>query len=406
MIERATLYNANLELRYQLLTVHLKPSLVVEALRNYFFCILLIIIITRHSYEADTGVSKCLIVTSSATFNSVHFRSIFLIFIAYRPVNCTVRNHTCFPSSFTNMCILGHVFYNRTFDTKHIFPQNKTHIRIGNDGWSKAIDSVIRAFDVTLYAELGHPQALEILDSEMETLEIPRALRHGNFADNRLETFWIEEGVGAEPILSFLDLGRNRISNLTNITVFINLETLYLESNILVTVELNTFRKLTKLKFLNLNYNQISKLSGDHFPPSLIYLGLYFNEFKTLNYSALQLPSLEVLNIQRNQLTTIDAARLLLGLPKIKMIRLGHNEFPNEVVLSALEVLKQHNVSYRDEGEEVSCYYGAEEIEGVCMNIQYLGQSWFKAIVLSALTVIIAIVFILLVRWVFIAMNK
>lgn len=332
--------------------------------------------------------------------------SIFLIFIAYPPASCTVRNHTCFPSSFTDMCILGHVFYNRTFDTKHIFPQNKSHIRIGNDGWSKAIDSVIMAFDVKLYAELGHPQALEIMDSEMVTLEIPRALHHGNFADNRLKTFWIEDGVDAEPVLSFLDLGRNRISNLTNLTVFINLETVYLESNSLETVELNTFRKLTKLKILNLNYNQISQLSGDHFPLSLTYLGLYFNELKTINYSALQLPLLEILNIQRNHLTTIDTARLLLGLPKLKMVRLGHNEFSKEVLLSALEVLKQHNVSYRDEAEELSCYYDSEEIEGVCMNIQYMSQSWLKAIVLSVLTVIMAIVFILLVRWVFIAMNK
>lgn len=332
--------------------------------------------------------------------------SIFLAFVAYRSATGTVRNHTCFPSSYTDMCVLGHVFYNRTQDIKHIFPQNKSHIRIGNDGWAKAIDSVIREFGAKLYDELGRPQALEIMDSEMVTLEIPRALRHANFADNRLSCFWIEEGVSTEPALSYLDLGRNRMSNLTNITVFVNLETIYLEGNMLETIEQNIFKNLTKLKALNLNYNQIAQLPGDLFPPSLTYLGLYNNELKTLNYNALQLPSLEVLNIQRNHLTTIDAARLLLGLPKLIIVRLDHNEFPKEALQSAIEVLARHNVRYRDEAEEASCYYDSEEIEGVCMTIQFMSQSWSKAIVLSILTVIIAVVFVLLVRWVFIAMNK
>lgn len=323
--------------------------------------------------------------------------SIFLVFVAYRPASGAVKNYTCLPSSFTGMCILAHVFYIRTNDTKYIFPQNQSHIRIGNDGWAKAIDSYFQFFDAKLYAELGHPQALEIMDSEMETLEIPRALHHGNFADNRLQTFWIEEGVGAEPALSYLDLGRNSISNLTNITVFINLETIYLESNELETIHRNIFRNFTKLKLINLNYNQITQLSGDYFPPSLTYLGLYYNELKTLNYSAMKLPLLEILNLERNQLVTIDTAKLLLAAPKLKMIRLGHNDLPKDVLLSAMEFLDQHNVSYRDEAGDVSCYYDAEEIEGVCMNMQFM-TGWFKAVILSVLTVTIAIVFIFLVQ--------
>lgn len=332
--------------------------------------------------------------------------SIFLVFVACQPAIGAVKNHTCIPSTFPGMCSLGHIFYNRTHDTQHIFPQNKLHIRIGRDGWSRGIDSVISVFDAKLYAELGSPHALEIVDSEMESLEIPRALHFGNFNDNRLRTFAIEAGNVAEPVLSFLDFGRNDISNVTNITVFINLETLFLDGNRLETIEANTFRNLTKLKVLNLNYNQIHKLVAESFPPSLTYLGLYSNELETLNYNALQLPSLEVVNVQRNYLNTINATRLLLGLPKLKMFRLEHNQFPIEVLLPLLDILKQHNISYRDEAEEISCYYDAEEIEGVCMHSHYISQGWFKAVVLSALTVIVAIGFVLIVRWVFIAMNK
>lgn len=322
-----------------------------------------------------------------------------------QPSTATEKIHKCFPSSFPGICILGHVFYNQSSDTKHIFPRNYTIVRIGNDGWSKAIDSVIPVFDGKLYADLGQPLAVEILDSEVQTLEIPIALLHANFADNRLKTFWVEKSDG-EPLLSYLDLGQNAISNLTNITAFVNLETIYLYNNRIEALELNVFKNFTKLKVVNLNYNRIAAISGDHFPPSLTYLGLYYNELNTLNYTALQLPSLEVLNIERNSLSSIDVGRLLLGLPKLQLLRLGHNHLSQDDLQSVLEVLKQHNVNYRDEFAELSCYYDSEEIEGVCMHRQVIGRGWFKAVVLSLLTIVIAIVFVLLVRWVFITMNK
>lgn len=331
--------------------------------------------------------------------------AIFVLFMVYQPSIAADQIHTCFPGSFKEICILGHVFYNKSHDTKHIFPQNYTLYRIGNDGWSKAINSVIRVFDGQLYGELGHPPAIEVLDSEVETLEIPRALRHANFADNRLRDFWIENG-DAEPLLSYLDIGRNWISNLTNITAFVNLETIYLHANRIESLELNVFKNFTKLKVINLNYNRITALSGDYFPLSLTYLGLYSNDLKTLNYSALQLPSLETLNIERNYITTIDGARLLLSLPKLKLIRLGNNALSHETLVSVLDILKQHGVSYRDESEEVSCYYNTEEIEGVCVDRQMMSNGWLKAILLTLLTMVIAIAFVLVVRWVFIAMNK
>lgn len=333
------------------------------------------------------------------------YGALFLIYMIYQSAIAIDKIHTCFPGSVKEICMLGHVFYNRSHDTRHIFPQNYSIVRIGNDGWSKAIDSVIRVFDRQLYAELGHPPAVEILDSEVEMLEIPRALRHANFEDNRLETFWIEQGTD-EPLLSYVDLSRNSISNLVNISVFVNLESIYLSSNRIEALELNVFKNFAKLKLLNLNYNRITALTGDYFPPSLTYLGLYNNDIKTLNYSALQLPSLELLNLERNYLSTFDAARLLLGLPKLRMLRIGHNSLSHETLYSALEVLKQHNVSFRDESEEVACYYSTEEIEGVCMERQTMGSGWPKAVVLSILTIVIAVVFVLVVRWVFIAMNK
>lgn len=331
--------------------------------------------------------------------------ALLMTFMIYQPSIAIEKIHSCFPGSVKDICVLGHVFYNRSQDIKHIFPQNYSIIHIGNSGWKKGLDSVIQVFDGQLYAELGHPPAVWILTAEVEALEIPRALSHANFASNRIEAFWIERG-DAEPLLSYLDLGLNGLSRLTNITAFVNLETIYLQGNNLEVLELNVFKSLTKLKVLNLNYNQLTVLSGSLFPPSLIYLGLQYNDMTTLDYSTLQLPSLEVLNIGHNSLRAIDAGKLLPGLPKLQILLLSHNKLSEESLLLVLQVLKQRNVSYRDETSKASCYYDSEEIEGVCMERQSTVGGRLKIIGLSILPISIAILFLLLMYWVYAFMNK
>ncbi|KXJ62406.1 hypothetical protein RP20_CCG011713 [Aedes albopictus] len=125
-----------------------------------------------------------------------------------------------------------------------------------------------------------------------------------------------------------------------------------------------------------------------------------------LNYSTLQLPSLKVLNIGHNALRTIDAAQLLLGLPKLQVLRLSHNKLSHESLRSVLEILRQRNVSYRDESSKVSCYYDSEQIEGVCMERQPTVGGRVKVVLLSILSMLIATLFVLLMYWVYVFMNK
>nr|XP_029712529.1 uncharacterized protein LOC109415886 [Aedes albopictus] len=336
---------------------------------------------------------------------NINLGGLFFVFMIYQPSTAVEKIHSCLPGSVKNICILDHVFYTRSQDIKHIFPQNYSIVHIGNDGWKKGINSVIQAFDGQLYAELGHPPVLEILTAEVEMLEIPRALSYANFAGNRIEAFWIEEG-DAEPQLSYLDLGQNGLTRLTNITAFVNLETIYLQANQLEVLELYVFKNFTRLKVLNLNYNLFTVLSGDLFPPSLTYLGLEYNDMTTLDYGTLQLPSLKVLNIGQNSLRSIDAAQLLLGLPKLEVLRLSHNKLSHESLRSVLEVLRQCNVSYRDESAKVSCYYDSEQIEGVCMERQPTVRGRVKIVLLSILSMLIASLFVLLMYWVYVFMNK
>lgn len=318
----------------------------------------------------------------------------------------TVKNHTCIPTGYTNICILEYVYYNRNFTTQHIFPQGYQYIRIGNSGWRNGIESVIPVFDVKMYKEMGQPQALEVTNVLMAELEIPRKVSYGNFADNSLKWFSVEDD-NIEPMMTYLDLSRNSIGNLTNITALVKLEVLYFHNNHIVTLEPNVLSKLTKLKILDLDYNNIHHLSGEFFPSSVTHLRLYYNEIKELQYSDLSLPSLELLNLERNKLSSFDASALILAMPKLKQVGLGGNHFGKEELLKALEVFKRHNISYVQEGDEVSCYYSDEIIEGVCVNRNVIGASgWTKAVLLTMLTLLIGIIFVLVVRWVFIAMHK
>lgn len=315
------------------------------------------------------------------------------------------KNHTCIPTGQPNLCLLEYVYYTRNQTTVHTFPKGYSHISIGNCGWSKGTESVIHNFDLEFYAQLGRPQAVEIMNVMMDTLEIPRALRLGNFADNFLKWFSIEQAEAA-PELVYLDLESNYLSNLTNISGLVNLETLYLQSNRIEALEKDHLKPLTKLKILNLNFNQIYSFSGRGLPHSLTDLGLSTNSLTTLNYSDLYMPSLEMLNIESNELQTIDVSALMLALPKLRTIRLSENSMRKDTLLPILQEFDRHNVSYKNEGYDPGCNYQHTNIEGICVMSEYVGQGWFKSTALSILTVLIAVVFVLTVRWVYIAMNK
>ncbi|XP_055636026.1 uncharacterized protein LOC129775370 [Toxorhynchites rutilus septentrionalis] len=335
------------------------------------------------------------------------FWSVLLLLVPVTLSSGSAKNHKCIPTGYTNICILEYVYYNRSVTTQHIFPQGYQHIRIGNSAWRNGIESVIPSFDAKIFAEMGRPQAIELMNVLMTDLEIPRKLSFGNFGDNNLKYFTVEHDDSTEPMLTYLDLSRNSLTKLTNITTLVELEALYLYNNRLDSLEPDMLRKLTKLKILDLNYNNIVQLCGDCLPQSLTHLRLYYNDLKKLNYSGLSLPSLEILNIEQNKLTSFDASALVLAMPKLTYISLSGNDFGKEVLLKALEIFDRHNISHIAEGDEVSCFYGDELVEGVCVNRHVMsGSGWVRGTLLTILTLLIGFIFLLVVRWVFIAMNK
>lgn len=315
----------------------------------------------------------------------------------------TVNNYTCVPTGIAHLCVLEHVYYIWNQTTSYIFPKGYSHVRIGNQGWKK--ESIVHHFDAELYSALGQPDTIEINNVMMDTLVIPRTVQLGNFANNYLNWFSIEPGK-TPPELIFLDLAQNEFTNLTNLSSLVNLEALYLQRNLIKIIEQNVLKSLTKLKVLKLDHNLINRLSGEGLPHSLFHLGLFGNKFKTLNYSDLYMPSVEILNMERNELESIDASALILAMPKLKTIRLDDNYFGKAALTLALQVFKRNNVSYHDEGDNSHCLWRNDRIEGVCQTADSERPGWITSTALTVLTLLVATVFVLTVRWVFISMKK
>ncbi|XP_053695716.1 uncharacterized protein LOC128743211 [Sabethes cyaneus] len=324
--------------------------------------------------------------------------------------NAEVHNHECIPTSFHGLCILEYVFYHPNNNGTHIFPKGHPLIRISNKNtWANGVHSVIENFDADLHNQLGQPEAVEIINVYMTSLEIPLSLHHANFEDNSIEWFTIEVDAGREPSISLLDLSGNSIFNLTNISRLINLESLYLASNRIQTIDKRVFAPLIKLKYLSLNQNKLVQLSLSTIPPSLTSLWLYYNEIRVISFdSSKSFPSLKAFNVEKNNLESLNISALIQAMPRLQIVRFGNNKLDRSSVLAMVDILRRHNISYSfaNEGDTVvdHCYYG--HVEGVCLQEQMMERGWPKAAILSLLTAGTASVFVWIVWRVFVAMNK
>ncbi|XP_055611832.1 leucine-rich repeat neuronal protein 1-like [Uranotaenia lowii] len=314
------------------------------------------------------------------------------------------KKYSCVPSG-NEVCQMHSVFYDPEKSHNHEFPGNQTHVRIGTAGWSRSIESVVRTFDLQLYKQLGQPVSVEIINAGMKELIIPAKIRHGNFDDNHLTSFALE-ATADSPNIIYLDLSRNAIVDIKNVSNMVNLETLVLVSNQILNLDDNPLVNLKKLKHLYLNHNELTSISGEHFPNSLITLGLYSNHIKTIR-GDLELPSLESLNLEHNMLSEINPSKMVESMPKVYEILIHSNRFPHDKVPEYAKAFKRLNITVSSDADDASCYYNNVEIEGICVQEgNDSGRSWFKATLLTVLTIVLGIVFVLALVWIYRAMNE
>lgn len=175
-------------------------------------------------------------------------------------------------------------------------------------------------------------------------LEIPRGLRYGSFFDCRVWNLTVEHGTNV-PDLVFLDLTANHLQDISAVQNLINLQALRLSTNIISTIDPKTMQSLTKLRYLDLSFNYLRKLSFNIFPKSLTHLSLQSSRIPTLYYEDLYYPSLEMFDIARNGLTSIDGPALVLAMPKLKLLRIGKNSLETDDLDKLLMFCKHQNIT-------------------------------------------------------------
>lgn len=272
------------------------------------------------------------------------------------------RNHTCSPSSYAGICILGHLHYKPGDEQViHSFPRNRSHIRIVSDSRRVGSTTEILNVDGKFYELLGRPACLEVLEHAVQRMELPRALRHGSFADSYMRELSVEVGVG-DPAVVYLELTGNMLKDVGSVGGLVNLEVLLLGDNMIKSIDPATFANLGRLRYLCLRYNYLGRIPLSIFPKSLTHLDLFASEITTLNYGELYYPNVEMLNIESNSLTSIDGSALLLAMPKLKMVRIGWNflDEDDDELQQTIQLFRRHNISLRSEADDGASGYSDE----------------------------------------------
>ncbi|XP_053687804.1 uncharacterized protein LOC128737231 [Sabethes cyaneus] len=176
---------------------------------------------------------------------------------------------------------------------------NKTilHIKSGNlSSFNEAISSQLRSVEVLHLGNLG-----------IRELHLGSLLVELSAANNEISVMKIDSSMNYS--IKLLYLAANRLSSLDGFERLDNLIELNLRSNLLEQINLKTFEKMTLLKVLILEDNQLTAIEATSQVtlPTLDFLSLARNKLHKLNVSDWDFESLTKLDVSSNQLIEISS---------------------------------------------------------------------------------------------------
>ncbi|XP_062563642.1 uncharacterized protein LOC134226705 [Armigeres subalbatus] len=312
--------------------------------------------------------------------------------------------YECSPYPVTSMCIIEYMSY--TPGDRITFPAGYQHYRIKPPRSFKKITSNVTTFDQDLYEAMHWPSSVEMTHTAMNKLILPPKLMLGNFAENRIATVNVSSGEDYQ--ITYLDLKFNRLDNIDFVSDLVNLEMLHLEHNFLKNLPSSVFIRLTKLKYLYLTYTYLKAIPWDALPGNLIHFDCGYCNVESADFSNVHLQSLNYLNLQNNALTTINVTALLRAAPNLKEAYLDNTLMGKVRMENIMAELAANNISSVDFNRWWRMCDGENEYEdnfGNCVREQAqisIGQS----VALTAMVIVIAVLFLYIIVIVFRHMNK
>lgn len=180
---------------------------------------------------------------------------------------------------------------------------------------------------------------------------------HINLRYNKLKSFPQLQCSDVNFRLKYLDLGQNflfELQNDFNVSES-SLEYLFLDHNDITTIPQRFSEQFPSLISLNLSFNHLTKLqygAFEHFS-NLMYLNMSHNRLTNIGRYIHALNKLVYLDLNDNNLNSLDAQQIVRDLPQLTFISVDKNYFICEDLVDILHgfQLKNINVSYGETKE-------------------------------------------------------
>ncbi|XP_052867228.1 uncharacterized protein LOC128273327 [Anopheles cruzii] len=261
-------------------------------------------------------------------------------------------------------------------------------------------------YDATLHETVfRRPTSVMIFNCYLQSVVIPPNLQVGDFFSNNINTIETDRKMTYD--LRYLDVSHNSLSELKNLSVLVQLQTLNLEENQIATLVPETFASMRNLSVLYVGSNSIVQIDLKMLPKSLTFLSIFRNELTELEFAGVSMRVLRMLDIESNNLVSLDVKAMLAAAPSLELVTIEFNLFSKAEAERIIAELRGHNVTYYTPAGDPEpnsinyCDAGEYEVERVCFDESLLAsRSFTKAIVLLLIAVVVVGVFVLSVRWV------
>lgn len=149
---------------------------------------------------------------------------------------------------------------------------------------------------------------VDVRNTGVQICRISQRMRTVIAANNEIREINLDNlSVPHQNALVTLHLANNRLQSIENVTYFPHLQYLNLTHNLVSHVEAKVFAALGDLHLLDLSHNQLKQFAvQNNRMPSLSVLDVSFNEISTLDLGGI-MSQLQTLNIDGNQITATDS---------------------------------------------------------------------------------------------------